>query len=119
MMERIYVRWRQQAAPETSKGGCCLIAELVKTGRKHNALAETVIKQLATIEERFLTTRARDTRAFHQGLFWAKVDRELTQLKLSPEETEMVQTVLSEKIPRPDDNWALQALSCTIRYDPK
>lgn len=119
MMETVYVRWRRQAAPESREGGCCLIAELVQAGREKGAHTETLIRQLARIEERFLSTRAKDARAFHQGIFWARVDRELADLKLSPEATKRVETSLSEKIPRPHGDWALQALSCTIQYDPK
>ena len=118
-MKTIYVRWRSQTNPEGKNGENCLIAELVEAYEEYEPRKEIVIKHLGKIEERFLTTRARDARAFHQGIFWVNADRELDVLGLPPEVRKKVEIALAEKVPRPHDNWALQGITCAIRYDPK
>ena len=118
-MKTIYVRWRKQIKPEEKIGENFLIAELVEAYEEYEPRKEIVIKHLGKIEERFLTTRARDARAFHQAIFWVNADRELDVLGLPPEVRKKVEIALAEKVPRPHDNWALQGITCAIRYDPK
>jgi hypothetical protein len=116
-MKPIYARWRRQIKPGGKKGDHSLIAELVEVLEEHSQQKDTVIKNLGTIEERFLTTRAADARAFHQGLFWVAADRELDALQLLPEVRKKIETVLMEKVPRPHPDWAIRGITCTIRYD--
>jgi hypothetical protein len=116
-MKTIGARWRRQIKPGGKKGDLSLIAELVEVSEEHSRKKETVIKNLGTIEERFLTTRAADARAFHQGLFWVAADRELDALQLPPEVRKQIETVLMEKVPRPHAHWAIRGITCTVRYD--
>jgi hypothetical protein len=117
-MKTIRARWRRQFTPGGNRGDHSLIAELIEVLEEHSKQEETVIKNLGTIEERFLTTRAVDARAFHQGLFWVAADRELDALPLLPELRKQIETVLMEKVPRPHADWAIRGITCTIRYDP-
>jgi hypothetical protein len=117
-MKTIRARWRRRFKPGGEKGAQILIAELVEVLEEHPLLKETVIKDLGIIEERFLTTRAADARAFHHGLFWVAADRELDALQLLPEARKQIETVLMEKVPRPHADWALRGITCTVRYDP-
>jgi hypothetical protein len=116
-MKTIHARWRRQIKPGGKKGDHFLIAELVEVLGEQAKQKETVIKNLGTIEERFLTTRAADARAFHQGLFWVGADRELDILPLLPEVRRQIETELMEKVPRPNAHWAIRGITCTVRYD--
>jgi hypothetical protein len=118
-MKTIHARWRRQIKPGGRKGDHFLIAELVEVLEEHAEHKEMVIKNLGNIEERFLTTRAADARAFHQGLFWVGADRELDVLPLLPEVRRKIETELMEKVPRPSANWAIRGITCTVRYDPR
>ncbi|UCF92158.1 MAG: hypothetical protein JSW39_28485 [Desulfobacterales bacterium] len=119
-MQTIHVRWRRQVPPEGQRGSHFLTAELVQACDEPVPAQALVIKKLATIDERFLTTRARDARIFHQGLFWAAARRELDALELTPQVRREVETALAERVPRPPrGDWALQGITCTIRYDPQ
>jgi hypothetical protein len=66
-----------------------------------------VINFLGSIEERFLNTKARDMRAFHQGLFWVVVDKNLDNLGLEAGERQKIEMEISELVPKPYDEWAL------------
>ncbi|UCH21454.1 MAG: hypothetical protein JSU83_23650 [Deltaproteobacteria bacterium] len=72
---------------------------------------------LGTIEERFLSTKARDTRAFHQGLFWVAVDKNLDILGLETAERQKIEAEISAKIPRPSSQWALWGVVCCPAFD--
>ena len=72
---------------------------------------------LGTIEERFLYTKARDMRAFHQGLFWVGVDKNLANLELEADERQKIVTEVSSTVPKPSDEWALWGVVCCPEYD--
>jgi hypothetical protein len=61
---------------------------------------------LGTIEERFLHTKARDMRAFHQGLFWVVFDKNLDNFGLEADERQKIEMEISAKVPKPSDEWA-------------
>jgi len=67
---------------------------------------------LASIEERFLTSRELGVRAFHQGIFWAHVDRKLDALDLEPGERDSLEEKIRERVPRPEKDWALYCVKC-------
>ena len=74
-------------------------------------------RPLGTIEERFLHTKARDMRAFHQGFFWVVVDKNLDNLGLEAAERQLVEKEISAIVPQPSDEWALWGVVCCPAYD--
>ena len=76
-----------------------------------------VAAQLGSIEVRFLETRIRCTREFHQGLFWKAVDRQLDSLGLEEPHRSSLEQEISLKVPRPGDEWALWGVTCIPRFD--
>ena len=97
-----------------------LVAELV--GNHHKAGngngSDNFTTQLGSIGEKYLKSKARDMRAFHQGLFWERVDRKLKHLTLKPQERQKIESIISEKVPRPERDWSLWSVTCIPRYDP-
>jgi hypothetical protein len=81
----------------------------VKDSRKQNLLG--------SIEERFLRTKARDMRAFHQGLFWVRADKNLDNIGLAADKRQKIELELSATVPKPDDEWALWGVVCCPQYD--
>ena len=112
------VRWQRQKVKNGLNGNTVnLVALLVENFREADRTEETLIEELGTIKEQFLTIKVTDTRAFHQGLFWAAVDKKLNHLKLDPSVREKIEVKLLEKVPKPQDDWALWGVTCTPRYD--
>ena len=112
------VRWQRQKEMNGFNGNTVkLVALLVENFHNADRAEETLIEELGTIKEKFLTIRATDTRAFHQGLFWAAVDKKLDHLKLDPSVRENIEVKLLEKVPKPQADWALWGVTCIPRYD--
>ena len=95
-----------------------LVAELVENHHKPSNGNGNFTTQLGTIGEKYLNSKARDMRAFHQGLFWERVDRKLKHLTLKPQERQKIESIISETVPRPDTDWPLWSVTCIPRYDP-
>ena len=76
------------------------------------------VEQLGSIRERMLNSKARDMRAFHQGLFWAHVDKKLDHLTLNPALRKEIESKISETVSRPNDDWSLWSVTCIPRIDP-
>ena len=113
------VRWEKQKIEMGANGrGTHLVAVLVKDCRGEAKSGTPFREQLATISERYLNSKARDMRAFHQGLFWVRVDRKLNNLTLKSLERQKIESIISETVPRPDKDWALWSVTCIPRYDP-
>jgi hypothetical protein len=117
----MYVKWERRRLEAPSEGrDFSLVAVLVddyQEQRKGNP-RERAIEYLGDIKEKYLLSKARDMRAFHQGLFWAGVDKKLEHLKLDPEVRKKIEAEISEAVPRPGDDWALWSVTCIPRYDP-
>ena len=112
------VRWQRQKIKNGFNGNTInLVALLVENFCKADRTEETLIEELGRIKEKFLTIKVTDTRAFHQGLFWAAVDKKLDHLKLDPSVRENIEVKLLEKVPKPQDDWALWGVTCIPRYD--
>ena len=79
--------------------------------------SETVVAHLGSIEMRFLNVKITTTREFHQGLFWAHVDSKLKRLGVGPAEKSAIEAQISEKVPRPGDDWSMWAVTCIPRFD--
>ena len=75
------------------------------------------IMELGSIEKRFLSTKIKGTRAFHQGLFWVVVDKNLDKLGLEPGERSQIESELAETIPRPNGDWAMWGVICVPQFD--
>lgn len=113
------VRWeRQRIDPGKNGRGVHLVAVLVDEPRIAGKIEERFCEQLGVIGEHFLHSRARDLRAFHQGLFWTHVDQKLDLLMISPAEREIIESKISATVPRPNPDWALWSVTCIPRYDP-
>ena len=78
---------------------------------------KVVTAPLCSIEERFLETRIRCTREFHQGLFWISVDRYLDTLGLEQHSRNALEKEISQRVPRPGDQWALWGVTCIPHFD--
>lgn len=113
------VRWeRKRIKTGVNGSGFNLVAVLVGNYHKEADAQRNFNPRIGFIGEKFLNSKARDMRAFHQGLFWARVDKKLTHLGLSPEEREKIEMKISETVPRPAGDWALWSVTCIPRYDP-
>ncbi len=94
-----------------------LVALLVEGCLSEEYENAKVLARLAAIEERFLRIRISKTRAFHQGLFWVKVEQKLEKLGLEEEVQQALEAQISEKVPRPGDDWALWGVTCIPEID--
>jgi hypothetical protein len=119
MEQTMDVRWENQIVEAGKNGrGRSLVAVLVEDYQEAKKSKMRFIEQLGSIKERILNSRARDMRAFHQGLFWARVDKKLDHLTLKPEQRKEIESKISETVPRPNGDWALWSVTCIPRYDP-
>ena len=114
----MHVRWeRRITSTKRNSSQYHLVALLVEGGLFGENENARVPVMLAAIQERFLRIRISKTRAFHQGLFWVKVDQKLEKLGLEEEVQQALEAQISEKVPRPGDDWALWGVTCIPRID--
>jgi len=119
MEKTMDVKWEKQIVEAGKNGrGRSLVAVLVEDYQDGAKTKIRDIQQLASIKERVLDSNARDMRAFHQGLFWANVDKKLDHLPLKPAEREKIESKISKTVSRPTGDWALWSVTCIPRYDP-
>jgi len=90
---------------------------LVENYQTQGRIKERCIGHLGDIEERFLNSNMRDMKAFHQGLFWAKVDKKLEGLGLKAGNRHRIEAKISKLVPRPNGDWAIWAVTCVPRQD--
>jgi hypothetical protein len=90
---------------------------LVENYQTQGRIKERCIGHLGDIEERFLNSNMRDMKAFHQGLFWAKVDKKLEGLGLKAENRHRIEAKISKLVPKPNGDWAIWAVTCVPRHD--
>lgn len=115
----MHVSWRKQKVPSELNGkGVNLVAVLMEDYQEAGQTKEKFVEELGAIKERYLTTRAKDTRAFHQGLFWVVVDKKLDFLDLAPAARTIIEAEILKRVPRPNKDWALWGVTCIPRYDP-
>jgi hypothetical protein len=113
------VRWERQRIDSSKNGrGVHLVAVLVAGPRIKGEIEERFFEPLGVIGEHFLRSKARDMRAFHQGLFWTNVDHKLDLLMICPSDRKKIESKISETVPRPNPDWALWSVTCIPRYDP-
>jgi len=94
-----------------------IVALLVEGSFSEGDENAKVLAKLGLIQERFLSIPISKTRAFHQGLFWAKVDQKILTLGLTKEVRQALEAQISEKVPRPGDDWALWGVTCIPHID--
>lgn len=113
------VSWKREKYKNGANGcGFNLVAVLVENNRTTGGTGGNHTRQLGTIGEKFLQSKARDMRAFHQGLFWQHVDDKLNHLGIEVQEKERIELTISKTVPRPDKDWALWSVTCIPRFDP-
>lgn len=113
------VSWKREKIKNGANGsGFNLVAVLVENNRTDGGPGGNHTRQLGAIGEKFLRSKARDMRAFHQGLFWQHVDKKLNHLSIDPQEKEKIELTISKTVPRPDADWALWSVTCIPRFDP-
>jgi hypothetical protein len=119
MEQAMDVRWEKQIVEAGKNGrGSSLVAVLVENYQEGEETKIRFVDRLGSIREQILNSKARDMRAFHQGLFWANVDKKLDHLILEPKERKKIETKISETVSRPNADWALWSVTCIPRYDP-
>jgi hypothetical protein len=114
----MHVRWERRIIDDPlNRKSYRMSVFLVENYVEEGKMKERLIDHLGAIEERFLNSNARDMRAFHQGLFWAKLDKKLDSLKLSTGERDKIEAEISEMVPRPAEEWPLWAVTCVPQRD--
>lgn len=112
------VRWKRRVVDDSlNRKSFRLGAVLVEDYQEEGKVREKLIDHLGEIEERFLNSDLRDMKAFHQGIFWAKVDIKLDRLKLSTGKRNKIEAKISELVPRPGKEWSLWAVTCVPQRD--
>jgi hypothetical protein len=112
------VKWERNSTNSPSKRRRYTLSFfLVENYQTQGRSKERRIGHLGDIEERFLNSKMRDMKAFHQGLFWAKVDKKLEGLGLKAGKRNKIEAKIAKLVPRPTRNWALWAVTCVPRHD--
>jgi hypothetical protein len=115
----MHVKWQRKNLKSGFNGAANhLVALLVDRSPKGGQIQEGLREELGSIKEQYLQTKATDTRAFHQGLFWAAVDKKLDSLALAPDVRSAIERQILKEVPRPGEDWALWGVTCIPRYDP-
>jgi len=115
----MHVKWEKQSPPNGSNRKVVnLRALLVEPYQDNGSVKYRQVEYLGAIEEKFLTTKVRNMREFHQGLFWVAVDKKLDHLKLDARLRNKIEAVILKTVSRPDKDWALWGVTCIPRFDP-
>ena len=115
----MHVEWQRQKLKSGFNGAANnLIAVLVNNSPSNGQAHEKLVQELGSIKAKYLQTKARDAREFHQGLFWAAVDKKLDFLALAADVRKSIEHQILKEVPRPGEDWALWGVTCIPRYDP-
>lgn len=95
-----------------------LRALLVQDYQENGDTKQRIIDDLGSIDEKFLYSKVQNMRAFHQGLFWVAVDKKLNHLKLGAGLRNKIEADILKTVSRPDEDWALWAVTCIPVFDP-
>lgn len=110
------VQWIKKKLNGNGKGEC-LRAVLSENHLHESQVQLKPVIELGSIEKRFLSTKVKGTRAFHQGLFWVVVDKNLDKLGLEPGVRNQIESELAETVPRPNGDWAMWGVICVPEFD--
>jgi hypothetical protein len=112
------VKWERKVVNDSlNRKAYILSFVLVENYQEDGKIKVKLIDHLGFIEERFLNSDLRDMKAFHRGLFWAKMDKKLDSLKLTAEKRNKIEAEISELVPRPGEEWSIWAVTCVPRHD--
>jgi len=112
------VRWTRKRSNSTGREQGYALGVVVENEiPKPGAARQDASVQLGVVEERYLAANVRSLREFHQGLFWASVDKNLDELELCPVKRKQIEKEVSKKIPRPPEDWALWGVICVPEFD--
>lgn len=118
MIKTVHIRWeRRKTITEWRVAQYQIVALLVESNFSEKDKNYRVLGELGSIQERFLNIPISKTKAFHQGLFWVKVDQNMIKLGLQEEVRQALDAQISEKVPRPGDDWALWGVTCIPHID--
>jgi len=113
------VQWeRRRPDYEFNESALNLEAVLVEGYQDNGMTRQRVVARLGCIGEKFLASKVRNMREFHQGLFWLAVDRQLNRLELDPAVRNQIEAEILITVPRPGENWELWGVTCIPRFDP-
>ena len=111
----MHVKWKKQDPQNGANvNGINLEALLVETYQENGSVNHMLIEHLGSIGEKFLTSKVRNMREFHQGLFWATVDKNLDRLRLDPRQRGRIEADISQMVSRPAEDWALWGVWCYV-----
>ena len=114
----MHVKWQRLKLKSGYNGAANhLVALLVDNSSRGAQARDGLQEELGSIKEQYLQTKATNTREFHQGLFWAAVDKKLNFLALSPDIRNSIEHQILKEVPRPGEDWALWGVTCIPRYD--
>ena len=114
----MHIKWKKQSPQNRIKvKSINLEALLVESYQDNGSVKHRLIEHLGAIEEKFLASKVRNMREFHQGLFWTAVDKKLDRLRLDPRQRDRVEADISQMVSRPGEDWALWGVTCIPRFD--
>ena len=112
------VRWTRKRSNSTGREQGYALGVVVENEiPKPGAARQDASIRLGVVEERYLSANVRSLREFHQGLFWASVDKHLDELRLNPVARARIEQEVSQKIARPPREWALWGVICVPKFD--
>ena len=115
----MHIKWEKQSPQNgVNVKGINLKALLVESYQDNGSRKHRLIEHLGAIEEKFLASKVRNMREFHQGLFWVAVDRKLDHLKLDARLRNKIEAVILKTVSRPYEDWALWGVTCIPIFDP-
>ena len=115
----MHVKWEKQSPQNGVKvKGLNFKALLVESYQDNGSVRHRLIEHLGAIEEKFLVSKVRNMREFHQGLFWTAVEKKLDHLRLDPRQRGRIEADISQMVSRPTEDWALWGVTCIPRFDP-
>ena len=114
----MHVKWEKHRPPNGANGNSVnLTALLVEPYQNNGSAPKRLIEHLGTIEEKFLASKVRNMRQFHQGLFWTAVDKKLDRLGLDSQQRNRIEADIAQTVSRPDEDWALWGVMCIPQFD--
>jgi hypothetical protein len=115
----MHVMWEKCRPPNGVNGQAInLEALLFESHQGNGSLKPRLIAHLGTIGEKYLASKVRNMREFHQGLFWTVVDQNLDRLGLDPHQRDQIEADISRMVSRPHQDWELWGVTCIPRFDP-
>jgi hypothetical protein len=114
----MYIQWETVEIESGGSHNKTQLVAILNGGLDEEANSRSLVGlELGSIGERYLAVRVKTMREFHKGLFWAKVDKKLNQLCLNTDIRQAIESEISEKISRPNEQWALWGVTCVPCYD--